>query len=82
MSTPELSGSWIYRSFDPTYVTGGDPEREHELILADAEFNVEHRTSPMTLEGTIEWRTGPRPEEKDGLDLKGTVLEGELGVPD
>jgi hypothetical protein len=78
MSTPELSGSWIYRSFNPTYVTGGDPEREHELILADADLNVEHRTSPTTLEGTIEWRTGPRPEEKGGLDLKGTVLEGEL----
>jgi hypothetical protein len=78
MSTPELSGLWTYRSFNPRYVTGGDPEREHELILAEADLNVEHRTSPTTLEGTIDWRTGPRPEEKDGLDLEGKVLEGEL----
>jgi hypothetical protein len=76
MSTPELSGSWIYRSYNPTYVLGAAPEREDSLILTDADLNLEHRTRPTTLEGTIEWpgRSG----EKEGLVLQGWVLEGEL----
>jgi hypothetical protein len=67
MSTPELSGSWIYRSFNPTYVTGAAPQREDDLILTEADLNLEHRTCPTTLEGTIEW---------EGLRKEGLVLEG------
>src|SRR6516164_1583873 len=74
MSTPELSGSWTYRSFNPTYVTGGDPEMEQKLIRADAGLTVQHQTSPTTLEGAIEW-LGSSP---GGLNLEGKVLEGEL----
>jgi hypothetical protein len=72
MSTPELSGSWIYRSYNPTYVLGAAPEREDSLILTDADLNLEHPTRPTTLEGTIEWpgRSG----EKEGLVLQGWVL--------
>jgi hypothetical protein len=72
----ESTGSWIYRSFNPTYIAGA-PEREDRLILADADLNLEHRTSPTTLDGTIEWPS-LQPEQKEGLVLKGTVLEGDI----
>ena len=65
MSTSELSGSWTYRSFNPTYVTGNQtPQKEFGLILADADLTLGTPPSPMGLEGTIEWRGG-------GLDLNG-----------
>jgi len=77
MSTPELAGSWTFRSFNPAYPAGGQsgPQRELDLMRAEAELRLEHRTSPTTLEGTIEWPTPDRPE---GLVLEGNVLEGEL----
>lgn len=76
MSTPALSGSWFYRSFNPTYELGAAPRREDLLILTDADLNLlEHQTGPTTLEGTIEWQ-GLR--EREGLVLEGWVLEGEL----
>jgi hypothetical protein len=71
MSMTEVSGSWTYRSFNPTYVTGDQtPQKELELILAEADLRMDTPTSPTGLEGTIEWPGG-------GLDLKGTVLFGE-----
>jgi hypothetical protein len=73
-----LSGFWTYRSFNPMYVTGD--QTEAELILTEAVFDFRTPTS-TTLEGTIEWRTGPQPEEKDGLDLKGTIGYGVGGEP-
>ena len=71
MSTSGLSGSWMYRSFNPTYVMGGQtPQEELDLILAgrmdDVYLNLHTPHSPTGLEGTIEWPGG-------GLDLKGTV---------
>jgi hypothetical protein len=63
-----LSGFWTYRSFKPMYVTSD--QTESELILTEAVFDFRTPTR-TTLEGTIEWRTGPQPEEKDGLDLRG-----------
>ena len=74
MSTPELSGSWIYRSYNPMYVLDAAPH-EDALILTDADLNLEHRTRPTTLEGTIEW---PGRFGKESLVLEGWVLEGEL----
>ena len=78
MSTSELSGSWIYRSFNPTFVTGDhfiarniqvftEDRRELGLIRAEAVFNLQ--VTGTTLAGTIEW-PGPPP---GGLDLTGTV---------
>jgi hypothetical protein len=66
----QLTGTWTYRSFNPTYVMGGQtPQEELDLILAgrmdDVYLNLHSHISPV-LEGTIEWPGG-------GLDLKGTV---------
>jgi hypothetical protein len=74
MGTPEISGSWFYRSYNPMYVLEAAPH-EDSLILTPADFNLEHRTGPTTLEGTIEWEGS---EAKEGLVLEGRVLEGEL----
>src|SRR5262249_9604826 len=78
MSTPDLSGSWIYRSFNPTYQLRVPSDKEDLLILTDAAFNLEHRTEtgPTILKGTIEWE-GPS-GGNEGLVLEGWVLEGEL----
>ena len=65
MSTPALSGSWTYRSFNPTYVTGNLTPQEDALILWEAAFNFETPTR-TTLRGAIEGPGGR-------LDLTGTV---------
>jgi hypothetical protein len=69
--TWELSGSWTYRSFNPTYVAGAE-KKELELVLAEAVFDLQTPTS-TTLQGTIDWPGG-------GLDLNGTLLEGFEGA--
>jgi hypothetical protein len=79
MSTPELSvsGSWIYRSFNPTYVTGNQtPQEEWGLIRADrAVLNLDSYLPPGSpslqppyLRGKMEWEGG-------GLDLNGKVIQ-------
>jgi hypothetical protein len=102
MSTSELSGSWTYRSFNPTYVPGDHftarnrevwvqaglqlvrqwERDELELIRAEAELKLETPTSPTGLQGTFEWEepdpSDPNKVKKEGLNLNGTVLEGEL----
>jgi hypothetical protein len=92
MSTSELSGLWTYRSFHPTYVPGDHftarnlqvftMERDElELIRAEAELKLETPTSPTGLQGTFEWEepdpSDPNKVKKEGLNLNGTVLEGE-----
>ena len=65
-----LSGVWIYRSFNPAYVTGDKiSQKERELILAD-DVVLTLRNPPDRLEGTIEWLGG-------GLNLSGTVVSGQ-----
>src|SRR5262249_34194961 len=71
-----LSGSWLYRSFNPTYVTGNQtPQEEWGLIRADrAVLNLDSylppgggsRQQPPYLRGALEWEGG-------GLNLNGTV---------
>jgi hypothetical protein len=70
MSTSGLSGSWMYRSFNPTYVMGDQtPQEEVDLILAgrrdDVYLNLVSYVQREVV-GTIEWPGG-------GLNLKGTV---------
>src|SRR5262249_2777837 len=71
MPMAELAGTWVYRSFNPAYVTNQAPQKElADLIFADGlVFNFQTPTG-TTLEGTIEWTGG-------GLELKTTVQEGE-----
>ena len=79
----ELAGTWLYRSFNPTFVMGnqtpeasishppfaGDSGVEDRLIFADARLTLGPAPAPTGLVGTIEWRGG-------GLNLNGTVLPG------
>lgn len=70
----EYSGLWTCRIFNPTYVTGDQtPQKELDLILADAVFDFQTPTS-TTLQGIIGWPGG-------GLDLNGTVQPGVGGEP-
>lgn len=69
----ELAGTWIYRRFNPAFVTGNLTPQEDALILAGAGDDVvltlrPHPTSPnpALLEGTIEWPGG-------GLNLNGRM---------
>jgi hypothetical protein len=69
--TSALSGLWTYRSFrNPTAVSRTGPQKAqpaaHELILLEADFNLQRAIDPTTLQGTIEWEGG-------GLDLQGTA---------
>jgi hypothetical protein len=66
MSTSELSGTWTYRIFNPTFVTGNQTPQEDALIRAEADLTLKTPSSPTGLEGTIEWPGG-------GLDLKGMI---------
>src|SRR3954464_9872353 len=66
MSTSELSGSWIYRSFNPKY---GTATQEDELVLADAVLTLRSSAQAGDLQGTVEWPGG-------GLDLNGTFVSG------
>jgi hypothetical protein len=73
MSTSELSGSWTYRSFNPTFVTGNETPEEDALIRAEAVLTL-RSSAPAhaqagNLEGTYEWQGG-------GLDLNGTFVSG------
>jgi len=72
MSTWELSGSWTYRRFNPTLADQTAPQRERELIRAEAVLNLQtipdEPGSPV-VSGTIEWQGG-------GLDLRGKLGEG------
>ena len=67
MNTPELSGSWTYRSFNPTYVTGNLTPQEDAFLWANGTLTLRTAPDPTYLEGTIEWQGG-------GLDLNGTVV--------
>jgi hypothetical protein len=70
----EYSGLWTCRIFNPAYVTGDQtPQKELDLILADAVFDFQTPTS-TTLQGIIGWPGG-------GLDLNGTVQPGVGGEP-
>ena len=64
----------MYRSFNPTYVTGDQtPQEELDLILADGVVLTINPTDPINptgVEGRIEWQGG-------GLDLKGTSVSGQ-----
>jgi hypothetical protein len=69
----ELAGLWIYRRFNPEFVTGNLTPQEDALTLAGAGDDVvlTLREGPGqpglgVVEGTIEWPGG-------GLNLKGTV---------
>ena len=67
----EYSGLWTYRSFqNPTAVSRTGPQKAqpaaHELILLEADFNLQRAIDPTTLQGAIEWEGG-------GLDLQGTA---------
>jgi len=69
--TSALSGLWTYRSFrNPTAVSRTGPQKAqpaaHELILLEADFNLQRAIDPTTLQGAIEWDGG-------GLDLQGTA---------
>ena len=72
MSTWELSGSWTYRRFNPTLADQTAPQRERELIRAEAVLNLQtipdEPGSPV-VSGTIEWQGG-------GLDLFGKSEDG------
>jgi len=64
------TGSWTFRSFNPTYVTGDQtPQEEWGLIRAEAVLNLQ--VTATTLTGTMEW-PGPPP---GGLTLNGIVLQ-------
>ena len=86
--TWELPGSWIYRSFHnwARYVYQTAPQiaqpRAHELILQDAVFKFETRTS-TTLQGAIEWNVGHGRNQATGggLNLNGTVQPGAADEP-
>jgi hypothetical protein len=70
MNTSELSGSWTYRSFNPTFVRGNETPQEDALILADdVVLTLRPTPDPAGLAGEIEWQGG-------GLDLNGTVVVG------
>jgi len=65
--TSALSGLWTYRSFqNPTAVSRTGPQKAqpaaHELILLEADFNLQTGIDPTTLQGAIDWEGG-------GLDL-------------
>jgi hypothetical protein len=69
----ELAGMWIYRRFNPTFVSGNLTPQEDALILAGAHDDVVltlrpvlTSPNPMLLEGTIEWPGG-------GLNLNGRM---------
>src|SRR5215813_6284766 len=69
--TSALSGLWTYRSFlNPTDVSRTGPQKAqpaaHELILLEADFNLERAIDPTALQGAIEWDGG-------GLNLQGTA---------
>ena len=75
MSTSDLAGTWTYRSFNPTYVTGDQtPREEFGLIFADDDPPIALKLELMThvsyarapLKGTIDWSGG-------GLNLNGTT---------
>ena len=70
MSTSELSGSWTYRSFNPTFVTGNETPEEDALIRAEAVLTLRSSAQAgWNVEGTYEWQGG-------GLDLNGTFVSG------
>ena len=64
MSTSELSGSWAYRSFNPTFA-GTLTREEDALVLAEALVTLRSSAQAGNLEGEYEWRDG-------GLNLTGT----------
>jgi len=82
----ELAGTWLYRSFNPTFVRGNRTPRtrhppdapfagvEDRLIFADATLTLGTAPDPIALVGTIEWQGG-------GLNLNGTVLLGGADEP-
>jgi hypothetical protein len=73
--TSGLSGSWIYRNFNPAFVEGDQtPLRERQLIRGEGVFKLETPTS-TTLKGAFEWPGG-------FLDLLNrTVQPGAGGEP-
>jgi hypothetical protein len=57
MSTSELSGSWAYRSFNPTFA-GTLTREEDALVLADALLTLRSSAQgPASLEGEYEGAT-------------------------
>jgi hypothetical protein len=68
MSTSELSGSWAYRSFNPTFA-GTLTREEDALVLAEALVTLRSSAQAGNLEGEYEWRDG-------GLNLTGTFESG------
>jgi hypothetical protein len=78
----ELSGSWIYRSFNPTFVTGNETPQEDALIAGQLDLTLSlappSTTGPMAeigapepvgLVGMIGWRGTP----PGVLDVNGTI---------
>jgi hypothetical protein len=93
MSTSELSGSWLYRTLNPTYAPENHftarnlqvffaERNELDLIRAEAVLNLRTAVNPTALEGTFEWQE-PDPSDPtraitEGLNLNGTVREGDI----
>jgi hypothetical protein len=73
MSTSELSGSWTYRSFNPTFFNptfaGTLTPEEDALFLANAVLKLKSSGQAGNLEGEYQWDGGI-------LDLRGTFESG------
>ena len=80
MSTSELSGSWTYRIFNPTFVMGNLTPEEDALIRAEAVLTLRTSATTQRAVGSYSYISGNLEGEYEGgdgvLDLRGTFESG------
>jgi hypothetical protein len=68
----ELAGTWAYRSFNPTLVTGKLTPEEDALIVGALDLTLDRGVDAFYLVGTIGWRDPP---PGGVLNVSGTIDE-------
>ena len=66
----ELAGTWLYRSFNPTFVTGKLTPEEDALIVGALDLTLDRGVDAFYLVGTIGWRDPP---PGGVLNVSGTI---------
>jgi hypothetical protein len=66
MSTSELSGSWTYRIFNPTFVMGNLTPEEDALIRAEAVLTLRTSATTQRAVGSYSYISGNLEGEYEG----------------
>ena len=75
----DISGLWTCRIFDTMRPLSEAPQKEVELVRAEAAIVFRPRSSTDPLQGAIEWTAG---SVTNGLDLSGTVQPDDASFDD